>query len=83
MKVYRDVDFYTLKPEITGKQQSKNFRKTQKQLTENFSFGRVTLVVGRPCCAGCMESTIRYCNNYIEHLLFDVNKALTLSSGPD
>ena len=38
MKVYRYVDFYIglLKPEITGKQQFKNFRKTQKQqLTEN------------------------------------------------
>jgi len=30
MKVYPDVDFYMLKPEITGKQQSKDFRKTQK-----------------------------------------------------
>jgi len=33
MKVYRDVDFCVLKPEITGKQQSKNFRKTQKTTT--------------------------------------------------
>jgi len=28
--VYPDVGFYKRKPEITGKQQSKNFRKTQK-----------------------------------------------------
>jgi len=28
MKVYSDVDFYILKPEITGKQQSKNSQKT-------------------------------------------------------
>jgi len=33
MKVYRDVDFYILKPETTGKQQSRNFRKTQKTTT--------------------------------------------------
>jgi len=35
MKVYRYVDFYIgqLKPEITGKQQSKIFRKTQKATT--------------------------------------------------
>jgi len=25
---------------------------------------RATLV-GRACCAGCVESTMRYCNNYI------------------
>jgi len=35
MEVYSVVDFYILKPEITGKQQSQNFQKTQKQLTEN------------------------------------------------
>jgi len=33
MKVYWDVDFYILKPEITEKQQSRNFRKTQKTTT--------------------------------------------------
>jgi len=35
MKVYRYVDFYIglLKPDITGKQQSKNFRQTQKATT--------------------------------------------------
>jgi len=31
--VHPDVDFYTLKPEIIGKWQSKNFRKTQKTTT--------------------------------------------------
>jgi len=30
IKVYPNVDIYILKPEISGKQQSKNFRKTQK-----------------------------------------------------
>jgi len=30
MNMYPDVDFYILKPEITRKQQSKNFWKTQK-----------------------------------------------------
>jgi len=30
MKVYPVVDFYIIKPEITGKQQSKNFRQTQR-----------------------------------------------------
>jgi len=30
MKVCPDVDLYILKPEIAEKQQSKNFRKTQK-----------------------------------------------------
>jgi len=30
MKVHPDVDFYILRPEITGQQQSKNFRKTQQ-----------------------------------------------------
>jgi len=34
MKEYRDVDFYILKPEITGKEKlSKNAKK--QQLTEN------------------------------------------------
>jgi len=33
MKVYPDVDFYILKFEITGKQQSKNFQKTLKTTT--------------------------------------------------
>jgi len=33
IKVYRDVDSYILKPEITGKQQSQNFQKTQKATT--------------------------------------------------
>jgi len=32
MKVYPGVGFYILKPEITGKQQFKNFRKTQKNI---------------------------------------------------
>jgi len=37
MKVYRDVDFYALKPEIAGKQPPKKLRKTRKkqQITEN------------------------------------------------
>jgi len=36
MKVYPDVDFYILKPEITVKQQSKTSKKRKKQqLTEN------------------------------------------------
>ena len=35
MKVYRDVDRYILKLEITGEQQSKNFEKRKKQRTEN------------------------------------------------
>jgi len=30
MKVYTDVDFYIPKHKLAGKQQSKNFRKTQK-----------------------------------------------------
>jgi len=41
--------------------------------------GRATLVAGRDCCADCVESNIGYCNNYVEHWLFDVNTALTLS----
>ena len=52
---------------------------TKQTFAHGTIFSEGTLVVGQVCCAGCVGSNIGYCNNYIEHCMFDVNKALMLS----